>query len=170
MSEWVDVATILNASGSKGELVVRCTAGSSFLLASGQRASFVPPVLDAPRRAAVEHTSHIDGMRGAVRFTGVSAQDAAKLVGCHVLVLRSELDPAALDAAGGLGGYEVHDALTGYVGTVAGLIDNPAQTLLEVERPDGSMVLVPVVDEIVLDVDDQVRRVDIAAPAGLFDL
>ena len=42
--------------------------------------------------------------------------------------------------------------------------------LLEVQRPDGNTVLVPVVDEIVRDVDAEAGAVSVALPNGLLEL
>lgn len=170
MGEWVDVAIATIAKSRKEGLVVRCTAGSSFLLRPGMEVAFVPPVLDAPRRARVEAIERESGRRATVRFEGVDRAAAELLSGRHILVRRDELEPGALEESGGLAGFEVHDALLGFVGTVSSLLENPAHPLLEVQRPDGSTSLVPVVDEIVIGVDEQARRIDIDAPAGLFDL
>ena len=50
-------------------------------------------------------------------------------------------------------------------------MDNPVQSLLEVSVPGkDDPVLVPVVDEIVLDVDVDAQTVHVALPNGLLDL
>ena len=170
MGEWADVAVAVSAKARGGELAVRCTAGSSFLLHPGIEVAFVPPVLDVPRRAVVGAVSSVDGMKAMVRFSGVSADDAQALVGRHILVRRADFSEDELSGIDPLVGYAVQDVSAGSVGVVSAVIDNPAQTLLEVRCDDGRAVLVPFVDGIVVAVDEDARRIDIEAPAGLLDL
>ncbi len=56
------------------------------------------------------------------------------------------------------------------VGTVTGLQLRPAQDLLEVELTAGGQALVPFVDALVPEVDEEGRRVVIDPPAGLLQL
>ena len=59
----------------------------------------------------------------------------------------------------------------GPIGEVVDVIDNPGQMLLRVKRPYGlGDVLVPVVDEIVRDVDAVSQTISVALPNGLLDL
>ena len=67
-------------------------------------------------------------------------------------------------------GWRVIDAAQGEIGIIVGLVDNPGQVLLEVQRSDGSVVLVPVVDEIVLEVSPDEGVVSTDLPKGLLDL
>ncbi|AXH94879.1 ribosome maturation factor RimM [Ornithinimicrobium avium] len=56
------------------------------------------------------------------------------------------------------------------VGEVSALHLREVQDLLEVRLPDGREVLVPFVEEIVPEVDEEARRVVIDPPAGLLEL
>lgn len=172
MGEWVDVAVVANAKDRNGGLVVRSTAGLSLALAEGMDVAFAPPVIDAPRRGCVESLRQLSDASASVRFDSVPTAEVARmLVGCHVLVRESDLDEAgSAGFAARIEGYAVVDEAEGPVGTVARVIDNPGQLLLEVDRPDGGTALVPVVDEIVRAVDESARRIDIRVPRGLLDL
>jgi 16S rRNA processing protein RimM len=55
------------------------------------------------------------------------------------------------------------------VGTVREVLENPAHDLLAVVLPDGREVLVPFVEAIVLEFDEEAGRVVIDPPAGLLD-
>ncbi|CAN5292773.1 hypothetical protein BH20GEM2_BH20GEM2_05240 [soil metagenome] len=50
------------------------------------------------------------------------------------------------------------------------VIDAPAGQLLEVRRPDGSELLIPLIAEVVTRLDTEARRVEIEPPAGLLEL
>lgn len=56
------------------------------------------------------------------------------------------------------------------VGEVSALHTRDVQDLLEVRRTDGREVLVPFVEEIVPEVDEEARRVTIDPPEGLLEL
>lgn len=56
------------------------------------------------------------------------------------------------------------------IGEVVALHTREVQDLLEVRRPDGREVLVPFVEEIVPEIDEEVGRVVIDPPAGLLEL
>lgn len=56
------------------------------------------------------------------------------------------------------------------VGTVSGLHLRPVQDLLEITLSGGGQALVPFVDELVPEVDEDGRRVVIDPPPGLLDL
>ena len=171
MHAWIDVAQLTKTRNVNGRFVARAAAGLPFLLEEGDEVSFVPPQLDVPRTGIVADVRLIDERTADVAFEGIDAQSAAILVGSHCLLPRNSLDDGIFEEAPAMWeGWSVVDEGEGAVGQVSGFIDNPGQSLLEVTRKDGSTVLVPVVDEIVLDVDAQdcVIRVDL--PSGLLDL
>ena len=56
------------------------------------------------------------------------------------------------------------------VGTVAGLETREVQDLLTVKDADGHEILVPFVEEIVPDIDEDVRKVVLTPPPGLLEL
>ena len=199
MRAWADVAELTNTKNLDGGLVAHCAPGLPFLLREGMEVAFVPPVLDAPRRARVAWVRAEGGaLEGVVGFEGVEGIGAASpLVGCHCLVRRSDLPQDALAGAGAhaWAGFAVFDARAGFVGHVEGVREKPAQRLLEVARADaasegvvgcadasgaageGAMparsaapVLVPLVDALVVRVDEQARRIDVDLPDGLLDL
>ena len=171
MHAWVDVAVLAKTRNLNGRFVARGAAGLPFLLEPGDEVAFVPPQLDAPRRAIVAEVKPLDDRTAEVAFEGVDGGIAGVLVGCHCLVPRDSFDAAVLDEAPGLWeGWKVIDEAHGEIGVVAGLIENPAQCLLEVQRPDGNTMLVPVVDEIVRDVDAEAGAVSVALPNGLLEL
>ena len=177
MREWMDVAVLTKTRNLKGGLVVQGATGLPFLLSEGDEVAFVPPQTDLPRRACVQWVRKIDELSAEVGFESVDADTARGLVGCHCLIRRDELDVTAFEEEPALwNGWSVVDAKAGFVGRVADVIDNPGQMLLEVERCTESdttgqgRVLVPVVDEIVLDVDLEACKVQVDLPNGLLDL
>ena len=157
MRAWTDVAVLARTKNLQGGFVAQSAAGLPFLLSEGLEAAFVPPVLDAPRRAQVTAVAPVDDRTAIVTFDAVEGAD---------------LPEGALEAhAGAWDGWEVHDARTGLVGTVAGIQELPGQDLLEVvPAAGGRTVLVPLVDAFVSGIDEDARRIDVDLPDGLLDL
>lgn len=174
MRSWADVAELTKAKSLEGGLVARCAPGLPFLLREGMEVAFVPPVLDAPRRARVRSVQARGEDAAVVAFDAVGdIRTAEMLVGCHILVRRADLPAGALEAAvGEWDGWEVHDARAGRLGTVAGIRLLPGQELLEVEADAAGArtILIPLVDEFVAGVDPDARRIDVDVPDGLLDL
>lgn len=170
MREWADIAVLAKAKNLQGGFVVRATAGLPFLLEEGMEVVFVPPVLDAPRRAIVESLEQ-HGPDAIVFFDEVTDRSTAeRLSGCHCLVRRALLPEEALLGHAGIVGWTAIDDAAGFEGTVADVIENPGQSLLELSDESGRSVLVPLVDDFIESVDDQSRTIRLNAPAGLFDL
>ncbi len=194
MGHWIDCAVLAHPKGLEGGLVCRAAAGLPFLLREGMACALVPPQLDAPRFVTVRSAGEPSRSGEAlVRFAEVGdVALAERVAGCHCLVRADDLDAEALGglvAAEGLGcgGDAVVDAEAGPIGVVEAIEEGPAQRRLVVGRPagapvgvprggeqgegpEGAPVLVPLVDELVLAVDDAARTVAVALPAGLLDL
>ena len=87
---------------------------------------------------------------------------AEALRGKDLLVARSEAPALGPDEwwAEDLAGCSVHDGDRA-VGTVRQLLELPSCEVLEVERPGGSDLLVPLVSDAVRDVDLERRAIDI---------
>lgn len=171
MRTWADVAVLAKTKNLKGRFVARAAAGLPFLLEEGDEVAFVPPRLDVPRRAVVSLVKLVDERSAEVEFEGVDGDDAIALAGCHCLIRRDSIDESVFEEMpAAWEGWVVVDREEGEIGVVEGLVENPGQALLEVGRPDGGRVLVPVVDEIVRDVDAKRRIIGVELPQGLLDL
>ena len=66
-------------------------------------------------------------------------------------------------------GFEIHDRELGYLGTVGSVYDEGPQSLLGFTY-QGREVLVPLTDDIVVDVDKTAKRIHTFLPEGLLDL
>lgn len=171
MRTWVDVAVLAKSRNLDGRFVARAAAGLPFLLEEGDSVALVPPKLDVPRTVTVSRIVLLDDERAEVSFEEVSdAGIAAELVGMHCLIKRDLIDAESFEEAPALWeGWPIVDASLGEIGTLVGVVENTAQTLLEVDR-NGSIVLVPFVDEIVTEIDVDDERILVNLPKGLLEL
>ncbi|MBR2789320.1 MAG: 16S rRNA processing protein RimM [Eggerthellaceae bacterium] len=173
MRTWVDVAAITRVTSRTEGFVLRCRAGLSSYLEAGMPVSFVPPQLDCPRGARIANVDVQGEDEALVRFEEAFGDEVAgKLVGCRVLVDAALLPPGILEDGADMAGFAVEDERFGFLGTVSDVLESPAQLLLEVARADcgENPILIPYVEEFILDVDDGARLVRTAIPAGLLTL
>ena len=66
-------------------------------------------------------------------------------------------------------GFEVIDSLQGPIGTITGVNDASSQVLLEVKHNDRQ-ILIPLVDELIQQLDKQQKQLYLSIPEGLLDL
>ncbi|MEM9143655.1 MAG: ribosome maturation factor RimM [Bacteroidota bacterium] len=66
-------------------------------------------------------------------------------------------------------GFAVHDSVHGEIGTVTGVNDRTSQALLEVAKEDRQL-LIPITDEILTQVDREIKTLFVTTPEGLVDL
>lgn len=67
-------------------------------------------------------------------------------------------------------GFTVNDKTKGEIGTIQQVLDYPQQAILEIIDNSQNEILIPITDEIVLDVNRQEKTIQINAPEGLIEL
>ena len=67
-------------------------------------------------------------------------------------------------------GFEVIDNIKGSIGKIEKIMDHPAQPILQILHSNGKEILIPIADDIVLEVDRKNKKISIKAPEGLIDL
>jgi 16S rRNA processing protein RimM len=129
------------------------------------------PLVHADGTRLVVEGSHVHkGDRLLVKFEGVDSRDAAELIRGAVYVIedqRRSLEEGEYWPQD-LVGCRVLTVAGDEVGQIAEVVEGPAQDLISVDD-GGRTFLVPLVKEIVVEVDVDARRVTIDPPAGLVD-
>ena len=107
-----------------------------------------------------------------IKFLDIdSADDAGMLAGCNFFIPYNLIpktkgkNPFTFD----IEGFKVIDAHQGEIGILSTVIEVPQQSLLSVNF-NGKEILVPVVEEIVKEIDRKNKIIYIEAPEGLIDL
>lgn len=164
------VARIGRAHGVKGEVTVEVRTDEPELRLAPGAVLATDPASTGP--LTIE-TGRVHSGRLLLRFEGVGDRNAAEALRNTLLI--AEVDPDELPE--GEDEYYDHqlidlDVVTKdgtQVGRITEISHLPSQDLFVVERPDGSEVLVPFVEEIVTDVDLREQRAVIDPPPGLID-
>ncbi len=168
--DFVVVGTVTKPHGIKGELCVYSYAESPSFF------SDIPGVYLSAARGSPERHTVVAWRRhkGRVLMTlkGVATRNQAEeLRGMEISVLRSDM-PATEDDE-----VYLHDIL-GFVvvledGTELGpfvrFLETPAGEVWSIDNPKGEIML-PAVDEVILDIDTHTRRITVNPPKGLLDI
>lgn len=164
------VARIGRAHGIKGEVTVEVRTDEPELRLAPGAVLATDPASAGP--LTIE-TGRVHSGRLLLRFAGVTDRNAAEALRNTLLI--AEVDPEELPE--GEDEYYDHQLIDLDVvtedGTEVGRITEvshlPTQDLFIVERPDGTEVLIPFVEEIVTEIDLAEQKAVIAPPPGLID-
>lgn len=171
MSKWAIVARLTKAKTHEGDLFVRSAEGLPFLLEEGMEVVFVPPVLKVPRSGVVESIEEKGNDLYQVSFSTIDSIDLSEqLVGHYCLVKKADL-PADYDTNDSFEviGYTLKDSEGSYIGIVHSVEENPAHPLLVVEY-DQHDVRIPLVDELLVSLDEEEKCIVMDLPAGILSL
>ncbi|SCF89692.1 ribosome maturation factor RimM [Streptomyces sp. Ncost-T10-10d] len=164
------VARIGRAHGIKGEVTVEVRTDEPELrLAPGAVLATEP----AGAGPLTIETGRVHSGRLLLRFEGVRDRTAAEALRNTLLI--AEVDPAELPEDPEefydhqLMDLDVVLADGTEIGRITEITHLPSQDLFIVERPDGSEVMIPFVEEIVTEIDLEEQRAVITPPPGLID-
>jgi 16S rRNA processing protein RimM len=164
------VARVGRAHGIKGEVTVEVRTDEPELRLGPGAVLATDPATAGP--LTIE-TGRVHSGRLLLRFEGVRDRTGAEAL--RNILLIADVDPEELPE--GEDEYYDHQLMDLDVvlvdGTEIGRITEishlPSQDLFVVERPDGSEVYVPFVQEIVVEIDLEEQRAVIDPPPGLID-
>ncbi|MEU8520617.1 ribosome maturation factor RimM [Streptomyces sp. NBC_01216] len=164
------VARIGRAHGIKGEVTVEVRTDEPELRLGPGAVLATDPVGVGP--LTIE-TGRVHSGRLLLRFQGVRDRNAAEALRNTLLI--ADVDPD--EAPEGEDEYYDHqlmdlDVVLGdgtEVGRITEISHLPSQDLFIVERPDGTELMIPFVEEIVTEIDLERQRAVIDPPPGLID-
>lgn len=158
---------IQKAHGTQGEVVVATGDGLSFSDLRGLEVWVVPP---PPQVSPYRVIDARQGPKGAI----VSLEGVTTVAGAHELAgrwLLASTDhlPSPPGALTDVMGYTVNDVQRGHLGVVTDIIITGANDVLVVDEGPFSQVLLPVIDQVIIDIDDTTRVMTVELLEGLID-
>lgn len=167
-ASYVPLGRVVKTHGLKGEVSVAPAAGLPFVLPEGIEVWFVPPPVGV-RSGRVENVRR--GPKGPlVKVTGIDDIGAAKrLVGADMMARETDLPESWTTEAEvefDPVGLAVTDKLRGSLGEVVEVIVTGANDVWVVDGPFGE-VLLPVIDQVVLHIDETAREARVKLLRGL---
>ncbi|MDO4746178.1 MAG: ribosome maturation factor RimM [Bacillota bacterium] len=163
--EKIKVGKIVNAVGLKGEVKVYNYSDSSEIY------EITPEVYVGSELLEIENVREQKNMV-ILKLEGINDRNAAEAAkGREIFITEDDL-PELEE-----GEYYVRDLIGMIVkegdtvlGKVTNVLQNTAQDVFEVERENGKQLLIPRVDEFVLDIDLETREIKVQLPEGLLEL
>lgn len=160
---------IVKTSGLKGDLSVFLDvdnpddyAGLDSVFVERKR-SLVPYFIESVQirnNGAVFHFEDMDTL-----------EEAQELVGCNLYLPLDVLPPLEGNRFyyHEVIGFTVEDVHYGTLGVLREINDNSSQVILCIDHPSGKEVMIPLVDQFLVEVDREGRKLKVAAPEGLVD-
>lgn len=165
-ARFIPVGRVVKAHGVRGELSVIPLTAPLEDVPHSVDVWFVPPPLEHRRGRLL---SVRQGPKGPlVRVSGIEDREAAAtLSGTTMLVAEEELPPVFLEEPFDPVGLEVADEAGVVLGRVVDTIVTGANDVWVVERTDGEELLLPVIDDVVVDLDLEADRAVVRLLPGL---
>ena len=113
----------------------------------------------------------INNNKAIVRFDGVEYEDLERLLGRELYLPLELLPPLEGNKFyfHEIIGFEVIDQEKGNIGKIVGVYENAPQPLLSIEF-EGKEILLPIIDEVILQVNRQEKQMRVKSPEGLIEL
>jgi 16S rRNA processing protein RimM len=156
--------TLGKVHGLKGELYLNLAPGGLERFELGERFFISGEGAGESRPCVVTRVGGTDQRPLVVLDLAATREEAIALQGCELLAAGGALDALPHYRIGDLLGRPVLTAAGRPVGEVYDVLEAPAHEILAVRAPDGSDVLIPLVDELLTLVDGALVVVD-----GLLD-
>ncbi|MDP3928204.1 MAG: hypothetical protein Q8R57_04225 [Bacteroidota bacterium] len=162
--DFQEVGSAVKVHGTKGELKFVLTQNFkikewAFLEFRGKPVPFY-----------IEHTKAEFADEMIMKLRSIdSVEQASTYIGKPLLMLAKQVKMVKNANDWNLEGYSMVDEQMGELGIITGIIDNTYQSLALVNY-QGREIMVPLVDEIVLEINDKKKEVFVAIPDGLLTL
>lgn len=163
--EKIKVGKIVNAVGLKGEVKVYNYSDSSEIY------EITPEIYVGKDLLQVENVRLQKNMV-ILKLEGIDDRNAAEAAkGREIFITEDdlpELEEGEFYIRDLIGMTVIEEGVV--LGKVTDVIQNTAQDVFEIERENGKQLLLPRVDEFVLDIDLDTREIKVKLPEGLLEL
>jgi 16S rRNA processing protein RimM len=106
-----------------------------------------------------------------IKFEDYNSSDKVKeFVGCTVFIASDSEITETDEDIDMLRGYEVFSDQGTDVGKISEIIKNPGQILLEVVSQNGNIILIPLHEDLVTMINDDMKTITMIIPEGLIDI
>lgn len=164
-----EIGVIVKPHSYKGAVVIRLhrqnaeefeTVRSLFLLIEGRAVPFIVESADAVRSDSL-----------IVSFRGYGEDERmAGFIGCGVLAENQEENEGLIQDSNILVGFSLFDEEGRFRGTIVSVAERKHQWLADVQTDKGKGFMLPVHEDLIVEFDEEGRRIVIAIPEGLEDL
>jgi 16S rRNA processing protein RimM len=111
------------------------------------------------------------GSSAILRLSDInSSDDMGKFIGCEVSIIESGRGRKSNNLSkADIAGYSVIDGFSGEIGKVTCVLNFNENMVLQVNKGDRE-ILIPIAEEIILNIDDSKKIISVLLPEGLIEL
>lgn len=168
--EYFHIAVLIGAHGIKGECRAKLLSDETDL-ASLKKAYLLSP--DEEELAAVKLKAKAHKNVYIVQFEHIkNREDAEALKGQYIAISRelAKALPEGRYYTADLVGCSVYVAGRGKIGTLKDSISSPGADIFEVKRPGMKDLLIPILDDTLIDVNIEAREIHVQLAEGLWEI
>lgn len=162
------LGTVTRSHGLKGAFKINITVEGDpqlkenepifIRLQGGSVPFFVQEVFMRSANSVVVKVEDVDSIEATDRFIGKAVE-----------LPTEQFSEPEQDDPNSLIGFAVHDINHGAIGIISGVMPLPQHPVLEVEK-DGKEILIPYVEDVIIEIELQKKQVNVETPDGLIDL
>jgi 16S rRNA processing protein RimM len=116
----------------------------------------------------IDSVEHVTAGKAYFTFTDYSSiEKISEFVGCNILVPSDLVIENQEEGPLDIIGFTIISGNGKLLGKISTIIKNPAQWLLEVEIPDGSQILIPLHEDLIIEIDESRHNIVMSIPDGL---
>lgn len=174
-NRFVQVGTIRKSHGLSGEVLAAFAGRTSLRDLVGVDVWITPPTQTVHQTTFERIDTIGDSFDAYVSFTGIDSLDDTSMLFQHRLICASESVPQVLldeieaqDYTPELLGYQVYSQEYGELGEITEYLETKANDCLVIVGRYGE-VLLPIIDDVILSVDEENRRMNVYVLPGLID-
>lgn len=173
-ARFTQIGAIKKSHGLSGEVLVACARGTSSYDLVGLEVWITPPT-DRVHHGVITSIAWVDEQTALIAIDSLTSLNDTFDLSRHRLICRSADLPSELiaridepDMRERLLDYQVFDERYGKVGRVSAYLETKANDVLEVSGQYGE-VLLPVIDDVIVSIDDENRRIQARVLPGLIE-
>ncbi|MDQ1333047.1 MAG: rRNA processing protein RimM, partial [Bacteroidota bacterium] len=99
-----------------------------------------------------------------------SPEMVSGFTGCRLFMTTGENIPDKSSSQNQLSGYQIHLIDDTLLGTIKEVIENPEQSLINIESMDGKEILIPLHKDLIINVDNKRKIIKMDLPEGLTEI
>lgn len=164
-SEYTEIAVVVKPHGLKGDLVVKL--GDSHIFSLKDFTSIFMNVQGAFIPYKLESNAELNNGKAKIKLASIDDSTIAETFRGRALYQLTSL--LGVDKQIDFIGFVVVEGKGIELGEVVDVIENPAQSLLVIER-NGDEVFIPLVDDFILEINQAKKILNMQLPDGLLDL